>query len=285
MLILKVVDEAHMIYSWGLVESGTAKTTVSHLKVQDKGAFRPYYGKLVRRFLATDDVSLLLMTATCPPQQVDAIMENLKYNKEDVQFYEGELVRSELRLIRRTFKRPLNPSLRGLFANKALVPTASIPPTLIYAGTQNNTLEYLRIISATRGRLALASEGLNSFARRYHASTGAFDKVQTVKDFLEESLAVICCTLALGLGQNWHRVRRVVVVGRQDPSNLIQMVGRAGRDGRRGLGLMLVESYRTRAKNTPSDFSIRRVMSDDDRMDAISITPVCLRVALAVDLK
>lgn len=38
-LILNVVDEAHMIYEWGLVASGEAKKSASHTRVQDGGVF------------------------------------------------------------------------------------------------------------------------------------------------------------------------------------------------------------------------------------------------------
>ncbi|OAV86457.1 hypothetical protein PTTG_06812, partial [Puccinia triticina 1-1 BBBD Race 1] len=46
-LALVVVDEAHMIYIWGLVESSTAKhITSAHFCHEDSGIFRPSYEKL-----------------------------------------------------------------------------------------------------------------------------------------------------------------------------------------------------------------------------------------------
>ncbi|KNE88257.1 hypothetical protein PSTG_18347, partial [Puccinia striiformis f. sp. tritici PST-78] len=42
-LVLSVVDEAHMIYIWGLVASGLGKKITSHVKLQDRGVFRPSY--------------------------------------------------------------------------------------------------------------------------------------------------------------------------------------------------------------------------------------------------
>ncbi|EHS63518.1 uncharacterized protein PGTG_21694 [Puccinia graminis f. sp. tritici CRL 75-36-700-3] len=50
--------------------------------------------------------------------------------------------------------------------------------------------------------------------------------------------------MALGMGQNWSRVRRVIQMGRGDPSAICQMIGRAGRDGRPGLAIMFVEKTR-----------------------------------------
>ncbi|EGG05975.1 uncharacterized protein MELLADRAFT_116633, partial [Melampsora larici-populina 98AG31] len=284
-LVLNVVDEAHMVYTWGLVETGQAKRLASWTRIHDGGAFRPSYGQLARRFLSSDKVPLLLMLATCTPQAVHAILVNLKLDLTYVQFVRAELARPEIRLIRRTFKRPLQSSLRTMFAHHTAVQTCEIPPTLIYSGTQNATLEHLELINLARGQPLEARNGCSTFARRYHATTGDNTKLAAVEAYAAAQLAVICCTLALGLGQNWHRVRRVVIVGRHDPCNVIQMTGRCGRDGRQGLGFLLVEHCRTNGKNQIDQFDTAAVMSDDDRMDALSITPVCLRIALAIDLE
>lgn len=283
-LVLSVVNEAHMVYTWGLVESGQAKRLASHVRVQDAGVFRLSYGDLARRFLSTVKIPLLLMSATCTPQAIDAILANLKLDSQDVRFSRAELTRPEIRLIRRTFKRPLKAALRGLFTHHTVIPTSLIPPTLLYSGTQNATLEYLQIINTSQGQPNETANPVADFARRYHASTGPVTKVEAVAAFVTGSLVILCCTLALGLGQTWHQVRRVIVVGRQDPCNWVQMAGRCGRDGRRGLGILLVENKRTNGKNEVADFGSPTVMTDDDKMDALGITVVCLRVALAVDL-
>ena len=55
-LISTVVDEAHMVYIWGLVASGKAKKIISHLKHQDRAIFRPLYGKLGSKLVLTNGV-------------------------------------------------------------------------------------------------------------------------------------------------------------------------------------------------------------------------------------
>jgi superfamily II DNA helicase RecQ len=42
---------------------------------------------------------------------------------------------------------------------------------------------------------------------------------------------LISCTMALGLGQNWKRVRSVIHFGWGDPVLILQMIGRCGRAG------------------------------------------------------
>lgn len=69
-----------------------------------------------------------------------------------------------------------------------------------------------------------------------------------------------------------------------NPSDTIQMIGRAGRNGRPGLGIILVEPRRGgTGKNHVNDFVDGDPMSDDDQMDASAINKLCLRVSYSVD--
>ncbi|EGF97425.1 uncharacterized protein MELLADRAFT_114353 [Melampsora larici-populina 98AG31] len=79
-----------------------------------------------------------------------------------------------------SFKRPLKSSVRGIFPHHAVVPTKDIIPTLLYAGTQNNTLEFLIMIHTSRGQPNEAGNGHSDFARRYHANTGPKSKLDAV---------------------------------------------------------------------------------------------------------
>lgn len=38
----------------------------------------------------------------------------------------------------------------------------------------------------------------------------------------------MACTTALGLGQDWMHVLRVIIVGKTDPTEALQMAGRGG---------------------------------------------------------
>ncbi|OAV97620.1 hypothetical protein PTTG_01926 [Puccinia triticina 1-1 BBBD Race 1] len=77
-LVLTVIDEAHMVYVWGLVASGLGKKISSHMKIQDRGIFRPSYGDLGARLLATYGVPILLLSATCRPVAIEKILNSLK---------------------------------------------------------------------------------------------------------------------------------------------------------------------------------------------------------------
>ena len=72
-------------------------------------------------------------------------------------------------------------------------------------------------------------------------------------------------------------------LGRGDPSSICQMIGRCGCNGKAGLAVLFVEKTRRNGKNSPDHFTEGVLQSDEDWMDALSITPVCLRVALSLD--
>ena len=72
-------------------------------------------------------------------------------------------------------------------------------------------------------------------------------------------------------------------MGRGDPASIVQMVGRSGRNGKPGLGLLFMEPSRKKGKNSVDNFERGSIQDDDTQMDALAITTLCLRVALTVD--
>ncbi|POW15735.1 hypothetical protein PSTT_01971 [Puccinia striiformis] len=282
-VVLAVIDEAHMIYMWGLVASDRAKQLKSHGKIQDLSSFRPGYGNIGAKLMAMN-VSTLLMSATCRPQAVDKILVSLKITPDNITFVRGELSRPEITIWQIPMKHSLSSGddLLQLFGREEFIPDGDIPPTIIYSSTRHLTLQVLRVLNDARGKCGQLSPK-STFARRYHACTGDLDKKQVIEDFESGVFPVISSTMALGLGQNWSRVRRVVHVGRGDPATIFQMIGRCGRGGNPGLAIMFVDPVRRNGKNKVSDFTNHENQNDDDRMDGLAITPVCLRVSFAID--
>jgi hypothetical protein len=85
LIALVFVDEAHMIYIWGLVASGTVKTSTSaHHWFEDYGLFQPLYGKLGPQLLFQNNKPMLLLSATCRPVAIEAIKVSLKMNNDTV---------------------------------------------------------------------------------------------------------------------------------------------------------------------------------------------------------
>jgi superfamily II DNA helicase RecQ len=110
-------------------------------------------------------------------------------------------------------------------------------------------------------------------------------KEETTTKFAAGDFPVIACTMALGLGQNWKRVRSVIHVGRGDPASICQMIGRCGRGGSNGLAILFVEKNCRSGKNTVKEFTNPTCQTDDKRMDALAVTPVCFRICFSIDNK
>ena len=170
-----------------------------------------------------------------------------------------------------------------LYSAEGEIPSNNIVHTLIYSGTRHWTLKVLEVLDRACGTGGETLAPESKFTRRYHACTGELDKKDVISDFMLDKFSVISSTLALGMGQNWKSVRQVIHLGRGDPSLISQMIGRAGHDGKPSLAILFMEPTRKGGKNSTGAFSPGLVYDDEDRMDALALTPVCLRVALAVD--
>ncbi|KAA1076884.1 ATP-dependent DNA helicase sgs1 [Puccinia graminis f. sp. tritici] len=132
-LALIVVDEAHMIYSWGLVANKQAKKSSAHKRHQDRSVFRPSYGDMGRQLMATEDTPILFLSATCRPKAVTEILKSLKIPEETVNFVKAELTRPEIRILRFPMESSLKSAnnLLSMFGRKQDVKSSKLVPTLI----------------------------------------------------------------------------------------------------------------------------------------------------------
>ncbi|EFP82689.2 uncharacterized protein PGTG_08885 [Puccinia graminis f. sp. tritici CRL 75-36-700-3] len=237
-LALVVVDEAHMIYLWGLVQSNGRRVNAVFIRLEDIGIFRPSYGKLALHLQCRNKAPILMLSATC------------------------ELSRKEIRIIRikMNFSLRSNLDLLNVFPTKKKLSDDDLVPTLIYSGTRARTLTVLQVLDMARGTPQNCLDPNNTLARRFHACTGDKDKVDVVEGFSKGQFPIISSTMALGLSQNWKRVRCVIHMGRADPANIMQMIGRCGRDGKDGLAILFVEGNRKGGKNSIDDVVVQAVV-------------------------
>ncbi|KAH9460132.1 hypothetical protein Pst134EB_008331 [Puccinia striiformis f. sp. tritici] len=285
---LVVLDEAHMVYEWGIVEKTRGRKRSSALsRHEDRGIFRPSYGNLGGHLMTRNNMPMLLMSATCRPVAIKAIKKSLKLPDHTLTMLHGELTRPEIRFIRVTMDSSLSScnDLLDLYAPKSTTPNNQVIPTIIYSGSRHRTIKVLDVLDQARGEPGAATDSESTFARRFHSVTGEACKTEVADDFGAGKFPIVSATMALGLGQNWSRVRSVIHMGRGDPAAICQMLGRCGRDGRPGVAIMFVEKTRVGGKNQIHQILDGVEQSDDDWMDGLAITPVCLRIAFAIDTK
>ncbi|POV97755.1 hypothetical protein PSHT_14385 [Puccinia striiformis] len=286
-LALMVIDEAHMVYLWGLVTSKAAKGMATFTRHEDRGPFRIAYGSIATRLMATNNIPVLMLSATCRPIAVSSIISNLRLQPSDITMIDGELTRPEIWIIRIPMKFTLKScdDLLRIFAPQSKVPAEKAIPMLIYSSSRNLTFQVMKVVNEARHTKKHEYDPLDGFIRRYHSVTGEEDKADNMKDYMESKFPVMSATMALGLGQNLKRVRCVIHMGRGDPASIVQMIGRCGRDGSTGLALLFMEPVRQKGKNSVEDFDLGANQGEDDRVDAMAVSPVCLRVAINMDNK
>ncbi|KNZ63897.1 hypothetical protein VP01_1087g5 [Puccinia sorghi] len=148
-------------------------------------------------------------------------------------------------------------------------PPPSLFPTLIYPCTGHMTWKVLQVLDLAQG-----NSGKNMRMG---------NKQNLIEDFSAVKVPIISSTLALGMGQNWRSVRQVIHLKQSGLPLICQMLGRAGRDGNPALTLLFMEPTRKGGKNCSSEFCSWTIDAAKDQMDALACTPVCLRVAFAVE--
>jgi superfamily II DNA helicase RecQ len=135
---LVVVDEAHMIYIWGLVESGTGKHLASmYGRHEDQGIFRPSYENLGGQLLTRNNQPILLLSATCRPVAVNAIKKSLRLEDSHVDILRGELTRPEIRIVQVPMEGSMVSchDLIKVFPSSKDVPDSKFVPSLVYSGS------------------------------------------------------------------------------------------------------------------------------------------------------
>ncbi|KAI7934380.1 hypothetical protein MJO28_017097 [Puccinia striiformis f. sp. tritici] len=217
---------------------------------------------------------------------MSVILRSLRIPEDNVTFVRAELTRPELRILRVPMECSLQSTkdLSRAFGSEKDVPNQKLPPTLVYSGNRNGTLDWMKVINKKQGVVDGHKDPYNTLIRRYHACTGDMDKDDTIGEFEKADFPMIACTMmALGLGQNWKHVRRVIIVGRGDPSCICQMMGCCSRNGKPGLVILFMEKKRKFGLNTPEAIAKADKEDDDVRMDSLAIIPICLRITFSVD--
>lgn len=138
-------------------------------------------------------------------------------------------------------------------------------------------------VCKARGNQDDAYNGNSGCIRRFSSVTGDKDKSTPAKEYGEGKFPIFSSTSALGLGQNWARVKIVIIMGAMDPSESKQMGGRAGRGGGEGLVVHFVQRKMAKGGNVAGEIEVNDSMSNEDWMHAFRLTPCCLRVVYTMD--
>jgi len=218
---LVAVDEAHCISEWG-------------------HDFRPEYLALDRLLASLPDARVLACTATATPIVRDEILDRLGLPPDTPQIVQGfARPNLALRVADVPGKRRREQEVDAALGEALSRPGSGRGTAIVYSPTRRATEDEASRLGALGWRAGAYHAGLDAATR---------DRVQLA--FLEGSLEIVVATNAFGMGIDRPDVRAVIHLA--PPGSIeayYQEVGRAGRDGKDALGLLLL---------TPSDLPLRR---------------------------
>jgi ATP-dependent DNA helicase RecQ len=227
---LFVVDEAHCITQWG-------------------HDFRPAYARLGAALRALGDPTLLALTATATPDVIKDIAR--------------QLGRPRMRVLNAGVYRPnlyfeVVQTTNAVEKNKALLEVVrSGGAGIVYCAT---------VRAAKAVHAWLAAQGVK--AELYHGRLGGRERTERQEAFMSGAARTMVATNAFGMGIDRPDVRAVVHLS--PPGSIeayYQEVGRAGRDGKDAIGLLLV---------SPNDLPLRRALLERDSDDGTAIDAAIL---------
>ena len=205
------VDEAHCVSQWG-----------HDFRTEYRNA-----GKVLRQHPKLTNVPIIALTATAVPNIQQDVVQTLQLRSPYISKQSFDRSNLIIKVVLKEQERALEAAMEPLVRSLIQEAPSSCASTIIYAVTRNKTEE---IVSYLQQRLA--AEGSTVDVEAYHAGLPPTTRHQVHTNFLTGKTAVVCATVAFGMGIDKPDTRRVIHWGPpKSVEEYYQQIGRAGRDG------------------------------------------------------
>ena len=205
-LNLLVIDEAHTMLSWG-------------------PDFRPEYLRLPEIYQGLNRPQLLLLTATATPKMGQQMLNLFDINNSDTFVYETSIDRPNIFLNTEQLANEQEKESRLIQLVHGLQ-----GPGIVYVSSRKLANSLARSLTDATGLTAVA----------YHAGLDYYTRYRIQRQFMLDQIDVIIATSAFGMGLNKSDVRYVIHYQlSSDLTNYLQEFGRAGRDSKTAVAILL----------------------------------------------
>lgn len=224
---LFVVDEAHCISQWGY-------------------DFRPDYLRLSEVITDFNNPPLLALSATATTEIQQDIKQTLQRSDMIDHIYPMDRENIIFSIEKVTNDNEKNEVINHLVGRFHV-------PTIIYFSSRIASEQLTEFLLNKHPALRVAF---------YHGGMDTMDRISVQQQFMNNQLDVICCTSAFGMGINKKDIR--LIIHYHFPLQLesyIQEVGRAGRDGKESVSLLL---YSENDQYLPSKLIKKELPEEED---------------------
>lgn len=203
---LFVVDEAHCISQWGY-------------------DFRPDYLRLLEVIETLHNPTVLALTGTATPNVQNDIQDKLKRPNMIEHVYPMD--RENISLV----VEEINGSEAEKLDHLLTWIKGTNEPTIVYFSSR---------IATEKVAQHIANQLANKRVAYYHGGLETTDRLKIQQQFMNDQLEIICCTSAFGMGINKANIRMIIHYHLPPQiESYIQEIGRAGRDGRDSISVLL----------------------------------------------